>query len=287
MAAADQVLTAGLSIVSVLVGYGAKMGQDWWTAKRARQQADEALWSLHRQQLHLPLLGAARELGARLSELAAVYGGTSPGSFTPESLSRDFRELYLLRPDELPDRDGALLSADGNEPRRNDRAVQGLRKRMCYELNFATSSLYRTARYLAQARLVHQHLSGGGSILAAADGEGLDRLIAEVGAGLQGATGAGIFLEQQESIAEMMVDADGRVLSHFDFRRRLLEVPGWEQFTALFLFFVTENDKPDGQPGRARFAAKVPHEVQATTDALARLEARLAEICGWSSAGRP
>jgi hypothetical protein len=31
---------------------------------------------------------------ARLSELAAVYGGTSQGSFTPESLSRDFRELY-------------------------------------------------------------------------------------------------------------------------------------------------------------------------------------------------
>jgi hypothetical protein len=31
---------------------------------------------------------------ARLSELAAVYGRTSQGSFTPESLSRDFRELY-------------------------------------------------------------------------------------------------------------------------------------------------------------------------------------------------
>jgi hypothetical protein len=49
------------------------------------------------------LLGAVRELEARLSELAAVYGGTSQGSFTAESLSRDFRELYLLRPDELPE----------------------------------------------------------------------------------------------------------------------------------------------------------------------------------------
>jgi hypothetical protein len=165
--------------------------------------------------------------------------------------------------------------------------VQHLRKRMCYELNFATSSLYRTARYLAQARLVHQHLSGGGSSLAPADQEGLDRLVADVGAGLQGATGAGIFLEQQESVAEMMVDADGRVLSHFDFRRRLLEVPGWEQFTALFLFFITENDRIDGTPGRARFVAKLPHEVQATTGALARLEARLAEICGWSSGRGP
>ena len=52
-------------------------------------------------------------------------------------------------------------------------------------------------------------------------------MIADVGAVLQGPTEAGIFLEQQESIAEMMVDSDGRVLSHFDFRRRLLEVPGW------------------------------------------------------------
>jgi hypothetical protein len=208
MADADQILTAG---VSVLVGYGGKMAQDWWTARRARQQADRALWSLHKQQFHLPLLGSARELETRLSELAAVYRGSSQGAFSAESLSRVFREVYLLRPDELPDQDGALLAADGDQPRRDDRAVQHLRKRMCYELNFATSSLYRTARYLAHARLVHQHLSGGASSLAPVDQEGLDRLIAEVGTGLQGATRAGIFLEQQESIAEMMVDADGRV----------------------------------------------------------------------------
>src|SRR5512132_2209092 len=171
MGAADQVLTVVLSVISVLVGYGGKMAQDWWTARREQQQADRALWSLQRQQFHLPLLAAARELEARLSELAAVYRGTSRRGFTPTSLSRDFRELYLLRPDELPDRDNALLEADGNEPRRHDEPVQRLRKRMCYELNFATSSLYRTARYLAQARLVRQHLGGGGSSLAAADQE--------------------------------------------------------------------------------------------------------------------
>jgi hypothetical protein len=62
MADADQVLTAG---VSVLVGYGGKMAQDWWTARRARLQADRALWSLHKQQFHLPLLGSARELETR------------------------------------------------------------------------------------------------------------------------------------------------------------------------------------------------------------------------------
>jgi hypothetical protein len=277
---ADQILTIGLSAVA---GYGGKMAQDWWTARRARRQADRELWLEHKQQLYLPLLGAVRELETRLSELADVYGGRSALPFTSTSLSRDFRELYLLSPEEISD----LLASDGDQPRREDWVVQRLRKRMCYELNFATSSLYRTGRYLACARLVHRHLSGGGSTLSPADQEGLDRLIADVGAVLQGPTEAGIFLEQQESIAEMMVDADGRVLSHFDFRRRLLELPGWEQFTALFLFFVSEDDRLDGDDARARFAAKVPHEVRATTGALGRLEARLSEICGWSSSRRP
>jgi hypothetical protein len=129
------------------------------------------------------------------------------------------------------------LDSDANQPRRDDEAVQRLRRRMSYELTFATSALYRTARYLAYARLVHLHLSGGGSSLEPADREGLDRLITEVEAALQGPSGAGIFSEQQESIAEMMVDSGGKVLSHYDFRRRLLELPGWEQFTALFFFF--------------------------------------------------
>jgi hypothetical protein len=41
---------------------------------------------------------------------------------------------------------------------------------------------------------------------------------------------------------------------------------------------IFEDDK------RARFSAKVAHEVRATIEALARLETRLTEICGWSSA---
>ena len=280
-APADQTL---IVLGSTVVGYGVKWAQDWWTAKRAREKEDEALWSLHKQQFHLPLLDAVRQLEARLSELAAVYTGR-PSQHTPESLSGDFRELYLLSRDEIPD----LLLSDGNQPRRNDQDVQRLRKRMCYELTFATSALYRTARYLAYARLVHLHLSGGSS-LDTADREGLDQLIADVGAGLQGPGGAGIFSEQQESIAEIMVDSGGKVLSHYDFRRRLLELPGWEQFTALFLFFISEDDKlhisglDERDQQRARFVAKVAHEVRATTEALARLETRLTEMCGWTSA---
>jgi hypothetical protein len=152
----------------------------------------------------------------------------------------------------------------------------------------ATSSLYWTARYLAYARLAHLHLSGGGSRLA--DREGLDQLIAEVGAALQGEGGAGIFSEQQESIAEMMVDSDGKVVSHYVFRRRVLELPGWEQFTALFLFFISEDNKLNiseldtHEKNRARFVAKLDHEVDATIEALSRLEARLTKICGLNEA---
>jgi hypothetical protein len=112
------------------------------------------------------------------------------------------------------------------------------------------------------------------------------------GAGLQGEGGAGIFSEQQESIAEMMVDSGGKVLSHHDFRRRLLELPGWEQFTALFLFFMSEDNKLDlkklgkNEKNRARFVAKLDNEVDDTIEALAELETRLKEIRGWTSARR-
>lgn len=288
---ADQILTV---LLSGLIGYGGKWAQDWWTAKKAQEKEDAALWSLHKQQFHLPLLDAGRQLEARLSELADIYRG-EPSQHTPESLSGDFRELYLLSRDEIPwdqeqDHGPSILDSDGNRPRRDDEAVQRLRKRMCYELTLATSSLYWTARYLASARLVHLHLSGGGSSLSSTDREGLDQLIADVGSGLQGPGGAGIFSEQQESIAEMMVDADGKVLSHYDFRRRLLEVPGWEQFTALFLFFVSEDNKLDlsklkeHDKERARFVAKLRWEVGDTIKALARLEARLTKVCGLKEA---
>jgi hypothetical protein len=286
-APADQIL---IVLVSTLVGYGGKWAQDWWTAKRAQEKEDEALWSLHQQQFHLPLLDASRQLKARLSELADIYRGKST-RHTPESVSGDFRELYLLSRDEIPwsretDEGPSILDSDGNQPRRDDQAVQRLRKRMCYELTLATSSLYWTARYLAYARLAHRHLSGGGSKLETADREGLDQLIAEVGAALQGPGGAGVFTEQQDSIAEMTVDSDGKVLSHYDFRRRILELPGWEQFTALFLFFVSEDDQLDiatlgkHEQHRARFVAKLDDEVADTIEALSRLEARLTKICG-------
>jgi hypothetical protein len=178
--------------------------------------------------------------------LGDSWGPGSRSSHSPESLSGDFRELYLLSRDELrwsEDARPSILDSDGNQPRRDDEVVQQVRKRMCYQL------------------------------------------IGDVGAALHG-KGAGIFSEQQESIAEMMVDSGGKVLSNYDFRHRILELPGWEQFTALFLFFISEDDKLNiaeldaREQDRARFVAKLPYEVDATIEALARLEARLTKLCG-------
>jgi hypothetical protein len=42
--------------------------------------------------------------------------------------------------------------------------------------------------------------------------------------------------EQQESIGEMMLTSDGSVITQSEFRQRLLELPGWEQYTALLTF---------------------------------------------------
>jgi hypothetical protein len=81
-APADQTLIA---LVATLVGYGVKWAQDWWTAKRAQEKEDQALWSPHKQQFHLPLLDAGQQLEARLSELAGIYRG-EPSQHTPGSL---------------------------------------------------------------------------------------------------------------------------------------------------------------------------------------------------------
>jgi hypothetical protein len=74
------------------------------------------------------------------------------------------------------------------------------------------------------------------------------------------------------------------------FRRRLLELPGWEQFTALFLFFISEDNQLDiatlgeREKNRARFVAKLDNEVDTTIEGPARLRTRLGDICGLQAA---
>ena len=50
---------------------------------------------------------------------------------------------------------------------------------------------------------------------------------------------------------------------------------------------ISEDDEPDKDDGRARFSAKLDHEVDATVEALTRLETRLTRICGSNETGQP
>jgi hypothetical protein len=88
----------------------------------------------------------------------------------------------------------------------------------------------------------------------------------------------GIAIEQQESIGEMMRTSGGHVITRYEFRQRLLALPGWEQFTALMTFFLTEDDNVAGRPRAARLAAKIDYEVTATIDALHVLITTLGEL---------
>jgi hypothetical protein len=108
-------------------------------------------------------------------------------------------------------------------------------------------------------------LDEGRTSLPAQPAKQLGGQLAALSKDWQGPGGAGLPTEQQESIGEMMLTPDGRVITQFEFRQRLLELPGWEQYTALLTFFIT-------------FGPKVDYEVLATVTALCPLIASLDQI---------
>lgn len=243
-------------------------------AWRASRQSELDQWIADRRSYYLPLREAIDDLKTRLESLAKIYRREPGAGFTPESLSADFRELYLLSSDPIAN----LYDSDPNQPRREDHAVQRLRTRMNRELNFATSTVYRAAHFLAWAQMNRRLLDEGRSHLPAQPTEQLRGQLAAVSKCLEGPGGAGLPTEQQESIGEMMVTTDNRVITQFEFRRRLLELPGWEQYTGLLTFFITEDDDIEARPNAVRFAPKVDHEVLATVIALCTLIGSLDQI---------
>jgi hypothetical protein len=241
--------------------------------QRTRDTHREDQWIADRRSYYRPLREAAHDFQARLQYLTRIYRQES-APFTADSLSRDFRELYQLSPEPISD----LYGGDPNPPRLDGTAVQRLRTRMCRELNFATSTVYRAARFLACAQRTRTLLEEGATTVPVPRAEQLRDELAAVAEAWQGPTGAGLSTEQQESIGEMMLAPDGRVITQYEFRQRLLEVPGWEQYTALLTFFITEDDDVGGRPYAARFAAKVEHEVTHTVASLGELITSLDEL---------
>jgi hypothetical protein len=190
----------------------------------------------------------------------------------------------MLSPETIGDLYGA--GTDPNQPRRDEYAVQRLRTRMNRELNFATSTVYRAARFLGWAQANRRLLDEGRNNLPAQPAMQLREQLMAVSEALQG-DGPGVPIEQQESIGEMMLTADGRVTTQFEFRRRLLALPGWEQYTALLTFFITEDDNTETRPNAARFSPKVEHEVFDTINALRALIASLDQITALDGLPRP
>ncbi len=285
-------LSLVLAVLAVLGTLGGVLITQWFAgrredkARRRERETEQAgQWIADRRSYYLPLREAAHDLETRLEHLARIYRREPAAGFAPESLSADFRELYLLSPKTIEDLYGA--STDPNEPRRDEHAVQRLRTRMNRELNFATSTVYRAARFLGWAELNLRLLDEGRNNLPAQPGRQLRDQLVAVSQALQGATGAGVPVEQQESIGEMMLTSDGRVITQFEFRRRLLDLPGWEQYTALLTFFITQDDEIEARPNAARFAAKVPFEVRNTIIALGALIASLDQITALDGPPRP
>jgi len=238
---AESMKVLGSGIIGALAGY---IAREFEIRKQDRRKRED-LWTTQIQNYWLPLLEAARELKERFADLSRLYRDT------PESLAGDFRELFTLS------RDKNWKERDPNRLRKDDDIVQQVRTRMCHELNYAASSLYITAKYLGIAVYVQRNLRENMLILSNDSRNEMMRLISNVRVNLQGK--AGVFSEQQESIAEIVWGPGGRVITNFEFRKRLLDSPGWEQFTNLFRFFVD-------------FDYKLDYEVKNTISSLHELE---------------
>jgi hypothetical protein len=250
---AETIKLLGSGVVGALCGYVLKEIE---IRNQDRRKKDD-LWSTQIQNHWLPLLEAARELNSRFDELSRVYRKEWTNPFNPDDLSGDFRELYSLN------RDKNWSQRDPNAPRKDGDAVQRVRTRMSHELNYAASSLYITAKYLGIAEQVQRNLRENLLIVSGDARNEMIRVISNVRGSLQGR--AGIFREQQESIAEIVWGPAGRVITNFEFRKRLLDLPGWEQFTNLFRFFVD-------------FEPKVKYEVADTISSLLELEREVNQL---------
>jgi hypothetical protein len=141
--------TGSLQVVIPVIAaiLGALMGAfGGWFGKirelRYQERKTEATIWLSQKQTHwFPLRNSAQELKKRLQFLKDIYDRKPNMPFDPNSLSADFRELYLMRRDEVTN----LQNTDPDAPRKDKDQVQNMRSRMCHELTFAESCLYITA----------------------------------------------------------------------------------------------------------------------------------------------
>jgi hypothetical protein len=265
------------SFLGAIIGaVGAISLKEYLDRRSSRHKEYQTRW--------LPFSIAVRELKERFDDLTSIYKHPSPpyswgtlkwkDSTGDEHVfpleSRDFHELYLLDINSSPIYNFGELSVDPGERREDEHAVQKVRERI-HELNRATTSLYRTAKYLGYAQRVLKELMLDQLTIAESRREEMTKAILYVRTELNGTSpqnpGAGIIDDLQDLIGESMWGPDNSVISYYEFRERLLNPKGWEQFTDLYRFFVS-------------FHFKLDTEVKKTREALALLAAALERAVG-------
>ncbi len=229
-----------------------------------RWEVEKDLWSRQKQDHWSPLLRATQELKKRFEILSHKY----ERQLGHESLTVDFCELYILRRDKINNDLDPVY--DPNASRKNENSVQNIRTRVCHELTFAESSLYITVTYLWNAEHVWRDMYEQRLILPNDARIEMMGLIRNVQESLQGPSGNGIFTEQQKYIGETVWSTAGGIITNLEFRNRLFDLPGWEQFANLLRFFV-------------QFELKVKYEVADTILALGLLEVEVDHLCSCQS----
>jgi hypothetical protein len=251
-------------IGAVLGGVGAFLLKEIWLDRRKQRDREK-------QTRWLPLFAGAQDFKTRLDDLASKYEGptnvwcewtsSSKRTFRLPTEARDFHELYLLDANPQVIDESFTLIGDPGGARESESAVKRIRSRI-HELNYATISLYRTARYLGYAQRVRRELEQGQLIVPATIRDEVIGLLLSVRRELNGTSerhlGAGIVDDLQDLVGESVWGEDDRVISYHEFRERLIAKSGWEQFTDLFRFFV-------------HFHMKVDTEVEKTREALKHL----------------
>jgi hypothetical protein len=255
-----------------------------------QQREDQIQLDKEKQTRWLPLCKAAQDFKETLDKLTSRYKNPEhrwnipadpkdegvtrfytwedSGGGPPLPLeARDFHELYLLDKDTKPIRDFRELKEDPGARRKEDPdAVRRVRIRI-HELNGATATLYRTAKYLGYAQRVRRELEHG-RLIFLKQREMIDLLL-KVREELNGTSekhpGAGVTDDLQDLIGESVWGQDDSVISYYEFRERLLTETGREQFTELFRFYI-------------HFHKKMGTEVEKTGKALSDVIDRLRDI---------
>jgi len=242
--------------------------KDWWWPKW-KSKADQ------KQTRWYPLLEAAQDLKQRLEELTNKYKQCPPNDPWGKdqklpSEARDFCELYTLHDDPDPIKNLDDSSLKPGLLRKNNDDQERVRTRMGHPLNFAANSLYRTAKYLGYAVRVRKELATNKLVLPERTRRVMKEKLEKVRDELHGTSkqhpGAGIILEQQDLIGESVWSSNDYIISDWDFRERLLNEHGWQQYTGLFRFYVN-------------FHMKIYNEVADTIKALAALCEAIESLC--------